>query len=157
MLIIGAGEQDAELASTVEQLGLSGQVILTGMASYADVPRYLSLGTVALNPFELNVITRDIIPIKILQYQAAGLPVVSTPLPDLVRKHPAGEAGVEYSASDDADSYFQELMTAISDMDRLRAIGLRGSGFVRRRFSVEHAVDQIEGAFLDMNSQRGNA
>lgn len=153
VVIVGAGEQDAELASTVEQLGLGGKVILTGMVSYADVPRFLSLGTVALNPFELNDITRDIIPIKILQYQAAGLPVVSTPLPDLVRKHPPGESGVEYSASHDAESFFRALAEAISDPGHLRAVGLRGIDFVSRCFSVEHAVDQIESAFLDMNSE----
>jgi len=147
LVIVGGGEQDAELAALVAELGLASQVILTGMVAYTEVPRYLSLASLALNPFELNDITRDIIPIKILQYQAAGLPVLSTPLPDLVRKHEAGVSGVEYSCSDDPDAFLSRMTELLRDTDRLGSIGQRGQDFVNAHFSVERAVDRIEATF----------
>ncbi|WP_222565218.1 glycosyltransferase [Novilysobacter antarcticus] len=146
LLIVGGGDQDMELASLVEELELQGRVVLTGMVSYQDVPRYLSLAVLALNPFEINSITKDIIPIKILQYQAAGLPVLSTPLPDLVRKH-SSLSGVEYSVSDDPDTFMSKMMEMLIDPTQLGVIGKRGQAFVNEKFSVEHAVDCIEATF----------
>jgi phosphatidylinositol alpha-1,6-mannosyltransferase len=148
LMIVGAGEQDVELAALVLELGLTSHVILTGMVAYAEVPRYLSLATLALNPFELNDITRDIIPIKILQYQAAGLPVLSTPLPDLVRKHPAGTSGVEYSRSDDPDAFLHRMIELLDEPDQLEVTAQRGRLFVTEHFSVDSAVDRIETTFM---------
>lgn len=153
LVIVGGGEQDRELASLVEALGLKGRVILTGMVPYQEVPRYLSLATLALNPFELNDITRDIIPIKILQYQAAALPVLSTPLPDLLRKHPPGVSGVEYSDSDDPDVFVFRMTQLLRDTSRLRSVGQRGLDFVTERFSVNCAVDRIEATFKQIQGR----
>ena len=44
---------------------------------------------VALMPFALNEATRSISPTKTLEYFAAGLPVVSTRVPDVVADHSA--------------------------------------------------------------------
>jgi len=150
LMIIGGGEQDAELAALVAELGLSSRVILTGMVAYTEVPRYLSLAKLALNPFELNDITRDIIPIKILQYQAAGLPVLSTPLPDLVRKHPAGTSGIEYSVSDETNVFLRRMVELLEAPERLRAIGQRGRAFVNERFSVDSTVNKVEGILVQL-------
>lgn len=153
VVIVGGGEQDLELAALVDELDLRERVILTGMVPYQEVPRYLSLATLALNPFELNDITRDIIPIKILQYQAAALPVLSTPLPDLLRKHRPGVSGVEYSDSDDAGMFLSRMTTLLADPLQLQAIGRRGQEFVKGHYSVERAVDGIEATFTQLQGR----
>lgn len=153
LVIVGGGEQDRELAALVGELGLAGHVVLTGMVPYQEVPRYLSLATLALNPFELNDITRDIIPIKILQYQAAALPVLSTPLPDLARKHRSGASGVEYSDSDDPDAFLSKMTEVLGDAERLHVVGRRGLDFVNEHFSVERAVDRIEATLQQLRER----
>lgn len=60
-----------------------------GGKSYADLPRYLSGWDVGLMPFALNESTRFISPTKTPEFLAAGVPVVSTPITDVVR--PYGE------------------------------------------------------------------
>lgn len=60
-----------------------------GMKSYGELPAYLSGWDVALMPFALNAATRFISPTKTLEYLAAGRPVVSTAVPDVV--HPYGD------------------------------------------------------------------
>jgi len=144
LMIVGGGEMDAELAAAVAELGLEACVILTGMVSYQDVPRYLSLGQLAVNPFEINDITRDIIPIKILQYQACGLPVLSTPLPDLRRKHPPATSGVRYSNSDDIDTFTKDLLQMLNSAPALIEQGDTGRRYMEAHFSVEHAIDTLE-------------
>jgi glycosyltransferase involved in cell wall biosynthesis len=55
-----------------------------GMQSYDRLPEVMAGFDVALMPFALNEATRSISPTKTLEYLAAGLPVVSTRVPDVV-------------------------------------------------------------------------
>jgi len=55
-----------------------------GHVPYADLPSVMAGFDVALMPFALNEATRTISPTKTLEYLAAGLPVVSTRVPDVV-------------------------------------------------------------------------
>ena len=55
-----------------------------GMQKYEDLPRVMADFDVALMPFALNEATRSISPTKTLEYLAAGLPVLSTRVPDVI-------------------------------------------------------------------------
>jgi glycosyltransferase involved in cell wall biosynthesis len=59
-------------------------LIYPGPARYDDLPEVMAGFDVALMPFALNEGTRSISPTKTLEYLAAGLPVVSTKVPDVV-------------------------------------------------------------------------
>ena len=54
------------------------------MAPTTELPAVMAGFDVALMPFALNEATRSISPTKTLEYLAAGLPVVSTRVPDVV-------------------------------------------------------------------------
>lgn len=58
-----------------------------GQKPYAALPAYLAGWDVALMPFALNDATRFISPTKTPEYLAAGRPVVSTPIRDVVRHY----------------------------------------------------------------------
>lgn len=72
-----------------------------GPKDYAELPWYIAGWDVAIMPFALNEATRYISPTKTLEYLAAGKPVVSTAIHDVVR--PYGEAGLVRIASGPAD------------------------------------------------------
>jgi UDP-galactopyranose mutase len=72
-----------------------------GPKSYEDLPRYLSGWDVALLPFARNDATRFISPTKTPEYLAAGCPVVSTSIRDVVR--PYGQQGLVRIADSVAD------------------------------------------------------
>jgi glycosyltransferase involved in cell wall biosynthesis len=55
-----------------------------GMEPYDRLPAVMAGFDVALMPFARNAATRSISPTKTLEYLAAGLPVVSTRVPDVV-------------------------------------------------------------------------
>ena len=63
-----------------------------GMRDYADLPRYFAGWDAGIMPFALNDATRFISPTKTPEYLAAGLPVVSTPIRDVVC--PYGDLGL---------------------------------------------------------------
>lgn len=54
---------------------------------YNELPSFLAGWDVCLMPFALNPSTRFISPTKTLEYLAAGKPVVSTAVPDVVRQY----------------------------------------------------------------------
>ncbi|GAC1567869.1 MAG: glycosyltransferase family 1 protein [Vulcanimicrobiaceae bacterium] len=59
-------------------------VHLTGQMPYATLPSLLAGFDVALMPFARNAATQNISPTKTPEYLAAGLPVVSTAIPDVI-------------------------------------------------------------------------
>ena len=63
-----------------------------GGKSYDELPEYIAGWDVAMMPFAMNESTRFISPTKTPEYLAAGRPVVSTPIRDVVR--PYGESGL---------------------------------------------------------------
>jgi glycosyltransferase involved in cell wall biosynthesis len=60
-------------------------VHLLGQRPYEDLPAYCRGFDVGIIPFRLNNLTLRANPLKMREYLAAGLPVVSTPLPEVAR------------------------------------------------------------------------
>ena len=54
-----------------------------GGKTVVELPSYLKALDVALIPYRLNELTRNIFPLKLYEYLAAGLPVVAAALPEL--------------------------------------------------------------------------
>ena len=69
-----------------------------GAKSYDELPAYLAGWDAGFMPFALNEATRFISPTKTLEFLAAGVPVASTPIADVVR--PYGERGLVEIARD---------------------------------------------------------
>lgn len=80
LVLIGGGESEEELRSLVRSLGLESKVTFTGFVDFEDLPAYLSIADVAINPMEPGLVSHSALPNKVLQYMAAGLPVISTRL-----------------------------------------------------------------------------
>jgi glycosyltransferase involved in cell wall biosynthesis len=104
-------------------LPASNNLSYLGMQSYERLPEVMAALDVALMPFALNAATRSISPTKTLEYLAAGLPVVSTRVPDVV----ADWSGVVHfadSAGQFADACRQVSLHSLDARDR-RADPLR--------------------------------
>ncbi len=61
-----------------------------GAKTYARLPAYLANWDAGWMPFALNASTRFISPTKTPEFLAAGLPLLSTPVPDVVRGYGKG-------------------------------------------------------------------
>jgi glycosyltransferase involved in cell wall biosynthesis len=58
-----------------------------GQRNYDQLPEYFSGWDVCTMPFAINEATRFISPTKVLEYMAAGRPIVSTPITDVVEPY----------------------------------------------------------------------
>lgn len=79
--------------------------------SYAELPAYMAHWDAAWMPFALNESTRYISPTKTPEFLAAGLPVVSTAIVDVVRTY--GAMGLVQIA--DADDMEEKLLEALGN------------------------------------------
>jgi UDP-galactopyranose mutase len=98
-----------------------------GMKSYEELPAYLSGWDVALLPFARNESTRFISPTKTPEYLAAGRPVVSTSIRDVVR--PYGQEGLVRIA-DEPEEFVRACEEAMSEDAAARQS--RVDGFLAR-------------------------
>jgi len=122
-----------------------------GSKSYQDLPEYLAHWEVALLPFAHNEATRFISPTKTPEYLAAGKPVVSTGIPDLV--HLYGERGLvhigdtvpEFIAA--VEAALREDRTALlRQVDNLLAETSWDRTWAAQSSLIQAAVDSRSGA-----------
>lgn len=82
-----------------------------GQKAYQDLPAYLAGWDAALMPFAINEATRFISPTKTPEYLAGGLPVVSTPITDVIRHYGEIEA---VAIAGDAESFLSACEAALA-------------------------------------------
>ena len=83
-----------------------------GQKAYAELPEYLAHWDVALLPFALNPSTEFISPTKTPEYLAAGVPVVSTGIRDVIR--PYGEEDM-VRVADGVDAFEAACAAALAE------------------------------------------
>lgn len=107
-------------------LPINSNIHWLGGKSYAELPLYMRHWDAGWMPFALNEATRYISPTKTPEFLAAGLPVVSTAIVDVVRTY--GNMGLVQIA--DAEDITDKLYQALNnphDLTRIRADSYLGT------------------------------
>lgn len=89
-----------------------------GMKAYDELPAYFSNWQAAWMPFAINEATRHISPTKTPEYLAAGLPVISTPVRDVVRTYGGWERVVIANSASAFQSGLSLLLSHSLDNDQ---------------------------------------
>ncbi len=72
-----------KVTTDLSRLTALPNVHILGRKPFADLPAYAKGFDVAMNPFPINEVTLSSNPLKVREYLAAGLPVVSTRIPEV--------------------------------------------------------------------------
>jgi glycosyltransferase involved in cell wall biosynthesis len=88
-----------------------------GPKPYGELPRYIAGWDVAMMPFAINAATRYISPTKTPEYLAAGKPVVSTPIADVVRTY--GDIALAHIA-DTPELFVEKIRDALCESTQRR-------------------------------------
>ncbi len=128
LLIIGYGEDEARLKQLAVQERIDSNVVFGGLLTYAELPDVVRSSDLCINPFELNGITRNILPTKLFQYLACSKPVLATPLPGTLAFLQGEQHGIVYAP---AERFVDELRALLSDQARMKRIGENGPAAVR--------------------------
>src|SRR5207245_1980984 len=96
----------------VSRLRSMRNVRLLDAISHEEVMQYMVRFDVGILPYSLNPFTAGIMPAKLKEYLAAGLPIVATPLPEVLRfaaRHPGLVA-----VADNPSQFVSGLRTALA-------------------------------------------
>ena len=140
LVLIGGGEQDAYLRELVNSLKLEDSVTFTGFVGFDELPSYLSIADVAINPMRPSLVAHAALPNKVLQYMASGLPVVSTYLNGLSSLFPDAE-GLKMVKSPEEVLEESISLTGNSNLPRM---GKSNRKLVVTTFALERTVDAFE-------------
>lgn len=102
----------------IDELEKRKNIHILGPKPFRDLPSYIAAFDVGIIPFIVNDLTRAVNPIKLREMLAAGCPVVSTDLPEVM----ACQAGEEKE--------FNHQLTRMDTDDARRGTGLRGKAEV---------------------------
>jgi len=149
LLLIGGGEQEGELRKIVQNLGIQHQTVFTGFVSYRDLPRYLKIADVAVSTLQPTLVANVAFPNKVLQYMAAGLPVVSTKLQGL-QKTFGEDSGIVWA--EDANAVLKAAIQLVDKTDaELARVSQMQLVAVSRIFGFETAVDKFEESLTNIS------
>lgn len=134
--LVGKVQTDIERFRQVPNMHFLGQ------KAHSELPHYSRGFDVATIPHKINELTRNMNPIKLREYLAAGLPVVSTPLPEVRVYEP------EVRVAEGADGWVAALEKAIADRspenDRRRSALVASEGWAVRVQAITDALSTLD-------------
>lgn len=120
-------------------------VVLGGVIPAARVPQVLATAAIGWIPFQPTPNNAHAIPLKLLEYMAAGLPVVASGFGMMAGIVRATGCGLLVPAADPA-AHAEALAHLLNHPDEARERGARGRRAVRERYTWE--AEQVK--LLDM-------
>jgi glycosyltransferase involved in cell wall biosynthesis len=140
LLIVGCGEDEERLKQLAGQTGLSSHIVFGGLHPYSALVDIIRSSDVCINPFELNGITRDILPTKLFQYLACGKPVVATELPGTIPFLSGEDHGMVYCSLET----FTECLNSLLDNPTWREqLGTRGVEITRTKYEWRRIAETM--------------
>lgn len=116
-----------KVTTDISRLTSLPNVHLLGRKEFSTLPAYSKGFDVAINPFPINEVTLNANPLKVREYLAAGLPVVSTKIPEV---EVLGKARI----GDTPEAFVRELEEALKDPGPKaeRSLGMKDESWAGR-------------------------
>ncbi|TFF89492.1 MAG: glycosyltransferase [Promethearchaeota archaeon] len=139
-LILGDGGIYPSLKKYIEKLNAQW-VILAGRVPFNDITEYIELADLCLLSFAINDITKEITPIKIIEYMAMKKPVLSTALPGVI-----SQLGYNSSVifTEDQETLIKRIEDLVSQKERLKNLGREGYDLVKNEFTWEKIIKDFK-------------
>jgi glycosyltransferase involved in cell wall biosynthesis len=121
LLLVGGGEDYDTLRQQALTLGIADRTIFCGRVSSQDIPGYLSLATVTVDPVYDDLIAAARSPLKIMESLAVGTPVVTGDVGDRRTLLADGALGELVNPGDTGD-LADGILRLLHDAERRTAI-----------------------------------
>jgi glycosyltransferase involved in cell wall biosynthesis len=141
-LLVGFGAEAETLQAQASKRGLEN-VVFAGRRPKEEVPGFLSVSNVSLVHLKNRDLFRTVIPSKMFESMAAGVPIILGVKGEAERILTEANAGVTMEPEDAAD-----LTAAVrrlhDDAERRTALGTNGTAYVRSNFDWDAIAEEYE-------------
>lgn len=147
-LMIGAGDLLEDTRERITRAHLQNKIVLTGAVKYEQVPYYLALAHVGIAPFNMTVHPPLRVgfywsPLKVHEYMAMGLPVVTINIAGLNQIARDGQEGLLYPEGDLA-ALRAAILRLADDVALAARLGQAGRARVVEHFSWQKHAELLE-------------
>jgi glycosyltransferase involved in cell wall biosynthesis len=131
LVLVGGGEDGPALRRQVQRMGLGPNVTFTGVVPPDEVAPYYLLGDCSVDPVRDDVHGRARCPLKLLESNACGVPVVTGDVGDRRELLEKGQAGLLVTPGD-AKALAQGIVSLLSDREKRTRMGRRARQHAQR-------------------------
>lgn len=139
LLIVGEGVGYDKTVRLARNLGVLDHTIFTGTVPYSRVPEYVSCMDVGVIPFRQNNVSNNSLPLKLFEYMACGVPVISTHVDAIQEKF---SQTVRFASN--ADEYAQEIIQMHQDPNLCSRLGAEGRCIVTDEYQWAAIAKELE-------------
>jgi glycosyltransferase involved in cell wall biosynthesis len=154
LLIVGDGPAEQELKGLVVSLGLDESAHFAGRVAYENVPALMAQADIGIAASRPNVFRQYASPLKIVEYMAAGLPVICSGGGEAELMIEESGAGVNIPFEPDAFAQaVLSLLTTPGKLESLRQVGIdytRSRSWDQQGMRMARFLAQI----MDQNNSR---
>jgi len=128
LLIVGHGVGQKKLKELAESLGVQDYVEFAGLKAYEELPAELSRADIGLATFRKIPLMKYAFTLKVVEYGAAGLPVIASAIGETERYIRRHDTGILIDG--DEQSFVDAVRRLLSDRtlyERLSANGIRSA------------------------------
>jgi glycosyltransferase involved in cell wall biosynthesis len=144
MKIVGSAspELTRQMQTFIAERGLGDKVAMTGQVTFPQSLELIRASTVGLCLLEATANYRYALPIKILEYMAFGLPVVSTDLPCSAAYVRQARAGILVDVTR-PEEVARQVAELLADPQRMLQMGTRGRQAVQTDLCWENEAPRL--------------
>ncbi len=143
LMVIGEGEELAELEKKVKEYSLNSTVTFTGRIDEKDIPHYTKAGDVLVLPSR-----KEAMPLVILEAMHAGNTVIVSNVGGVSEVVKDEESGFLFP-DNDLDSLVQRMLDLLNNTEQVMTMGEKGRAIVETRFRPEVIAQQYEAWYLN--------
>jgi glycosyltransferase involved in cell wall biosynthesis len=156
-LFVGEGPASEEARLLAGKLGIAQAVHFTGGVPYDEMPSYLRVAGVGVAPYQPSRLGQMKLgfywsPLKIFEYMATGLPVVSLDVPPLAGIIRSEREGLLF-AEGDVEGLATAIVRILADPSRARSMGESARERVVAHFSWQRHCEELESILTGLVSR----
>lgn len=126
----------------LDQYKLHDQIVIMDPVPYEKIGRFYEQSKTGLIIFNDNPVNRTILPIKLFEYMAFGLPVLSSDFGHMKRYTDTEETGLTINPSDPQD-ICDKLITLLTNHELYEKCSLNGLNAVRQKYRWQLMEDRL--------------
>lgn len=143
LFLLGRGPCSQRILELAREHEIQDRVIIHDRVNYKDVPKFIAMCDVGLQPFPDRPEWQSQCSLALLEYLAMEKPVIATPLP--LNRYVMGncKCGIYVSSTDPSD-IAKGVLSAYNHKQELEQWGSYGKNIISRKFAWEKVAESFD-------------